>query len=134
MFCASLRMEIFLIFLGMVITPDHSGSAHYAQTVFCNLSTKVWSIQHGERNAGLLQYNHIQNGQVCSGMTLLKFMDLFVPDTVSRMKTYSSFDWSHICSSVPSGIIHMSGCLWPGCHVLERCQEIPWFVFHKICS
>ncbi len=52
MFCASFGMDIVFTFLGVVITPDHSVSTHYAQPVFSYLSTKVWSIQHGERNAG----------------------------------------------------------------------------------
>ncbi len=30
MFCASFGMELFFTFLGMVITPDHSVSNHYA--------------------------------------------------------------------------------------------------------
>ncbi len=50
MYCASFYI------LGMVITPDHSVSTHYTQPVFCYLSTKVWSIQHGEWNAGLMTF------------------------------------------------------------------------------
>ncbi len=50
MFCTSFGMEFIFIFFGMVITPDHSVSTHYAKPVFCYLSIKVCSIQHRERN------------------------------------------------------------------------------------
>ncbi len=43
----------------------------------------------------LLQYNHVQNGWVHSGMMLLKIKDGFVPDTVSRMKTSIMSDCPH---------------------------------------
>ncbi len=49
MYCTSFGMDIYFTFLGVVITPDHSVSP---QPVFCDLSTKVWSIQHGEWNYG----------------------------------------------------------------------------------
>ncbi len=51
MFCAIFEMDNIFTFLGVGNTPDHSVSTRCGQPVFCDLSTKVWSIQHGERNA-----------------------------------------------------------------------------------